>query len=261
MPEGPEVALFARELQAWVGGASLTSIEVREACPYPPKVTDINLPWTGCQVRPWGKKVIFDFETSWIVFTLGMEGHFDFRDGKHCHVVLRFDTGHDVFFHDTRHFGRVVTCPTKAEYTRAIRAVGKDLLQGEVTREAWLEVITRPRLAKKTVASFVMEQKYFAGVGNYCRSDSLYLAGIDPLRTLGSLSQTEASRLLVAVRRVLRESLELGGLTISTFVLMSGKEGGYKPYVYGRKKDDEGNTVVRITLDGRSIFWVPEVQK
>jgi formamidopyrimidine-DNA glycosylase len=109
-----------------------------------------------------------------------------------------------------------------------------------------------------------MDQSLIAGVGNYIKSDSLWLARISPLRKVEELSDLELSNLNRSIKHIMRESFQSGGATIQTYKSFDGSEDGYtrKFLVYNQEKDPDGNVVTKETTeDKRSTFWVPEVQK
>ena len=100
-----------------------------------------------------------------------------------------------------------------------------------------------------------MNQTVIAGIGNYIKSDSLYLARISPHRTVFDLSDGELAILNRSIKQVMKESYQQGGRYVS-----SGKT--YSFLVYNQTHDIDGNKVVKEeTADKRATFWVPEVQK
>ena len=118
------------------------------------------------------------------------------------------------------------------------------------------------RIKKKEISDFLLEQKYFSGVGNYLKSDILYHARIKPDRTLESLNDQEVKNLLDSTMFIMHESLKHGGLTIKSFWSPTGKKGVYPTLVYERAFDFNGFPVIKSTFkDKRSTYWVQEIQK
>ncbi len=64
----------------------------------------------------------------------------------------------------------------------------------------------RRKSQKRMVAHVMLDQDVMAGVGNYIRSDALYIAGIDPTRAIKSLSDKELKQIIRAASRVMRYS-------------------------------------------------------
>jgi formamidopyrimidine-DNA glycosylase len=116
---------------------------------------------------------------------------------------------------------------------------------------------------KKTLPEFLMNQKYISGVGNYLKSESLYLAGINPNRICSSLSDNEVDKLNSCIQTIIQTSYSSGGSTIQAYKDLDGNSGSYSDrfMVYGKKTDPEGREVISYTSrDKRTTFWVPEVQ-
>ena len=109
-----------------------------------------------------------------------------------------------------------------------------------------------------------MGNLYKYRVGNYIKSDSLWLARINPHRKVEDISDIELVNLNRSIKQVMRESFQSGGATIKTYKSFDGLEGGYtrRFLVYNQEKAPDGNEVIKETTeDKRSTFWVPEVQK
>ena len=124
---------------------------------------------------------------------------------------------------------------------------------------------------------WLMNQSKISGVGNIYKSESLFLAGIAPHRTMGSLDGEELEKLYHAICQVLSASYESGGATIRNYSDLYNNHGKYTRFasnpteiveargghvmVYNQKTDIYGHPVERIKLDdGRTTFWSPAVQ-
>ena len=77
---------------------------------------------------------------------------------------------------------------------------------------------------KQPVKSFLLDQRRIAGLGNIYADESLFLAGIDPRREAGGLTQAECKKLAAAIQRILRDGLADGGTTFRNY---RNGEGGY----------------------------------
>ena len=138
------------------------------------------------------------------------------------------------------------------------------------------------RIARKkptwTVVKWLMDQAQISGVGNIYKSESLFLAGLAPQRTMDTFSDEELEKLYYAVCKVLSASYESGGATLRNYSDLYNNHGQYTRFasspnemvearggrvmVYNQKQDIYGNPVQRVKLnDGRTTFWSPEVQR
>ena len=108
-----------------------------------------------------------------------------------------------------------------------------------------------------------MDQSVIAGVGNYIKAESLYLAKLSPHRTVESLSDDDLILLKQKIQEVMTESFASGGATIRTYKNFNGESGEYgdRFIVYNQKTDPVGNPVVKEqTKDKRKTHWVPNIQ-
>jgi formamidopyrimidine-DNA glycosylase len=271
MPELPEVETIARGLNKRVTGDVIESVWLGSK-PEPLKSPAAQIASTLessriSGVRRVGKHIVFDLNLAedpsknpaqWIVH-LGMTGSLlvcspDSQLGKHTHAILRLASGRELRFVDPRRFGRL----SVIERFEAAGAEPLDI--------GWDDFATLFRGRKTPIKSALLNQKLMSGVGNIYADEALFRAGIRPRRRAASLTRDELKRLRVALKRVLREAIRLGGSSISDYVDSDGEEGFFqlKHRVYGR----EGQPCVvcktaikRIVIGGRSSHYCPKCQK
>ena len=143
-----------------------------------------------------------------------------------------------------------------------INKIGPDLLNDQFTLEIWKNKITWSRIKSKQICGFLMEQKYFSGIGNYLKSDILYLAAIRPDRSLMTLTDEEITRIFHVAVKTIRRSYHYRGCTIKSYWDPDGKAGKYERIVYGKTHDQYGNEIIKSTFkDKRTTHWVPSIQK
>ncbi len=220
------------------------------------------LPAKIMNVECKGKFIYITFDNDYSMWnTLGMAGSWSPVPAKHSRIKLNFKDG-AAYFNDIRNFGTIRVTSNPVDLTEKLSELGPDMLSESVTDAVFKERIFKK--SKKTIAEAIMNQKIIAGVGNYLKSESLYLAQISPHRAVSSLSESEISNLNKAIQATIRSSYISGGATIHTFLGFDGKAGEYtrRFAVYNQKYDPAGNRVVReTTKDRRTSFWVPEIQK
>lgn len=149
---------------------------------------------------------------------------------------------------------------TKAQMDEKVAKLGPDLLSDTLTFDQW-QLITG-KCPRRQLVSFLMDQQYVAGIGNYLKAEILYRAKLRPDRKLGSLSEDENHTLFQHCVATIRESYSYGGLTIKNFWHPSGQAGTFPREIYGKKVDPHGNEIVTDSFaDGRTTHWVPAVQR
>ena len=65
------------------------------------------------------------------------------------------------------------------EHLKFSNSLGVDILTDKFTLEYFSKII---KSKNKNICSLILDQKYFAGLGNYIKNDALYLSRIHPNR-------------------------------------------------------------------------------
>jgi formamidopyrimidine-DNA glycosylase len=106
-----------------------------------------------------------------------------------------------------------------------------------------------------------MNTKITTGIGNYIKSESLFLSGIDPRRLCKNISTEEMELLYNNIKKVMELSVEAGGFTQKDYFSLYGKPGKYEPVIY-KFTSKNGFPVLKGTFDDKRTSWFcPEYQK
>lgn len=281
MPEGPEVARTAWELNQTLSNKSILDVRFLEQInsdKYPNMQylivkTKIN------RVYSKGKKIIFDLEYEGYIFhwicSLLMTGNWSYQEDikkVQDHTIFALEMGdiiEDEFveihkpqfwllFKDTRKMARNSIYLNISELETKLSAIGPDWLFDKIDFDQYKNSLRQSSRGHMQICKFMMEQKYFSGVGNYLRAEILYRVGIHPGRTLESLNDEEIYDLWILTPAVMSSSYNKYGLTISEYFTPSGKIGSFDCLVYGKDKDPFGTEVIKKTFkDGRNTHYVP----
>ena len=267
MPEGAEVKLFGESLARIVAGKNLSSITVLSGRYLKKEIEGLTLmsarlPSRVVGIGVHGKFLYWIIENDVFLYnTLGMTGCWTQEDSSHSRVKFQFTDGTVVYFKDQRNFGTIKLVPGRSGLINKLKMLGPDMLSQEVDDDLFtLSLMKRPEW---TISKAIMDQSIIAGVGNYVKSEALYLSQLSPHRKVKTLLENDYARLNNAIRAVLREAYKRNGATIQSYKDFEGKEGQYsqKFAVYNQKEDPYGNSVIKEkTEDGRTTHWVPEVQ-
>ena len=122
------------------------------------------------------------------------------------------------------------------------------------------------RKRKNPIKNFIMDNAIVVGVGNIYATESLFAAGISPLRSAGELTEHEAEKLVAEIKAILRRAIAAGGSTIRDYRHVDGSEGKFAQtlLMYGHAGDPCprcGRTIECVKLGGRSSCYCPECQK
>ena len=286
MPEGPEVRRIADSLRNRLVGKSILRIEITEKSRYAKnglaRFGLLKYPLNIISIWSRGKRIVFQCEyiivttqsrhPIWLVSFLGMEGHWQYRLGKHSH--LSFVIGYSVYtrpilrvreltlyFDDSRHFGALTICTSDVELQASFTRIGPDLLGDTITLDQYIRIARQKSLFNKEVAWFLMEQKFLSGVGNYLKAEILYASRLHPGRIMNTLTDDDLEKLYTSTLSIIHDSYRNGGLTIATYADANGTVGKYKALIYNQSLDPHGHPVVKQEFsDKRTTHWVPMLQ-
>ena len=273
MPELPEVENTRRYLvEAGLPGATFTGAQIGwDNTVRAPSLDAFVAGITGQRVRQVerrGKYVLISLgnaqssEGPTLIIHLGMTGGLRVQGaGQPPHPMVRhtfgLDDGRQLRFIDCRKFGKLWLADDPSE---VLPVLGPDPLGGELTVE-WLALAFKGRSAP--VKALMLEQSIIPGMGNIYGDESLFLAGIHPLRPASDLSADDLVRLkdgivaafTEAMRRYetsRRESRPDPPLTLEAWSLLR-KAGRPCPRCSG--------PITAMRIRGRTSCFCPRCQK
>jgi formamidopyrimidine-DNA glycosylase len=211
MPELPEIAVFARDMQKELVGRTISGIDVLQPkCLNIPQA-DFQRALTGAQIltiAPRGKWLQVKTTKGWLLLNLGMGGEILLTSRDHLPEKYRivFDLADGAALAvNFWWFGQAHHVQDLADHAMSAR-LGPNAL--DLTLDEFRELL---RGRRGGVKSFLLDQKRIAGIGNVYVQDPLFKAGIHPLRRIDTLSDGEVEALWRAIRDTLQESIDHGG--------------------------------------------------
>ncbi len=222
MPELPEVENTRRYLvQADLPGRAFTGADISwPKAVRSPSLDEFLSGVAGGKVESVGRRgkyILIDLlinlgeaappKTRTLIVHLGMTGELRVQDREQpAHPMVRhtfsLDDGSELRFIDGRKFGKLWLADDPAE---ALPPLGPEPLEDGFTSEG-LALSFKGRNAP--VKALLLEQSIVAGMGNLYADESLFLAGIHPLRPASGLSADEISRLRGSIVAALTTALE-----------------------------------------------------
>lgn len=270
MPELPEVETTLRGISPHVVGHTVTEVIVRQPRLRWPIPDDLPQLVAGHRLRGVcrrGKYLLLDFGHGHALIHLGMSGslrivkpdeppsfhdHFDLVFGK---CALRYC--------DPRRFGCLLWIAGEPALHKLLADLGPEPLT-EVFTADYLYKRTRKR--SQAIKQFIMDSKVVVGVGNIYANESLFMAGIKPIRKAGALTRKNCEDLVRDIKFVLQRSIDEGGTTLRDFVGGDGKPGYFKQQllVYGR--GDQPCTLCKkllkeVRMNDRTTVYCVDCQK
>jgi len=270
MPELPEVETTRRGLAPHLAGRRVTGVVLRRPdlrWPIPPEVGALLPGSTIEAVRRRAKYLLLDTGAGSALLHLGMSGMLrvlppEVAPGPHDHVDIGLDDGRVVRFTDPRRFGCLLW-QASGQTHPLLAGLGPEPLSADFHGDHLHRLARRRRAPVKT---FLMDQSVVVGVGNIYAAESLFRAGIHPLRPAGAVSLARYRRLAEAVRGILGHAIERGGTTLRDFLSPDGAPGYFEQelWVYGREGGDCrhcGRTLKSARIGQRASVWCPACQR
>lgn len=161
----------------------------------------------------------------------------------------------------------LLTDPQLAKHPFLSRA-GPDILNQRVTAADVSARLKEARFKNRALGSLYLDQGFLAGVGNYLRSEILYIAGAHYLQKPAVLDNAARGRLARATLKVSRRSYRTRGVTVTQKLANSQRGQGltypqYRFWVYGR----EGlpchacaTPIEKVTVSSRGLYFCPACQ-
>jgi endonuclease-8 len=188
------------------------------------------------RVEAHGKHLLIGFEGGRALSThLGMSGSWHLygkgarwrRPAHFARVEIEVDDVIAVCFLPAR--VEIVPRNPEADAATTLPALGPDLLRDDFDEA---EALRRLRVRDATpLGVAIMDQRAIAGVGNVYKSESLFLARLDPFTNVGAFDDDTLRALLQRLRKLMRANLTEARRTTR---MLARADGGPRHWVYDR---------------------------
>lgn len=220
MPELPEVETIKLQLSHYLP-LKIVSLSFTPQLKQNILHTDLNLKdKTLLSINRKGKLLDFVFDDgSHLLSHLGMTGTWlvgeEIKTSKHTHLTLKGEKI-TLAYDDPRRFGHMYYFSAE-EAAKKLAELGMDLADPGFNLEYLTSALKRyPERALKVT---LLDQKMFAGSGNYIANEICARAKIRPTRKCKAIKKEEFPKILTAVKEVIEPALASGGTTF---------QGGYR---------------------------------
>ena len=287
MPELPEVEVVKRSLEK-----KILNLKVKRV-----RINDFNLRYKVDKYRIAllkGKKIkkierrskflIFEISSDLIMLIhLGMTGKFFFinrdkkkfktsfyynldKNEKHDRIIFYLQNNQKLIYNDVRKFGFIKLYKSK-EYKDIshLKNLGPEPLSKYWNLKYFQKYILN---RDRNIKSILMDQKFISGLGNIYVNEILFLSRIMPYRKIKTLKNFEIIKIVKNTKKVLKNSIKMGGSSIKDFSSDNGKMGEFQQRlkVYGRKGEKCSNvdctrSILKTFITNRATFFCKRCQK
>lgn len=272
MPELPEVETVRQTLKSQIVGKKIVKVEVK----YKPIIASDLEEFMNTllnkeikDVSRIGKWLIFDLGTHCLLSHLRMEGKYFLKSTKqkvekHEHVIITFQDGSDLRYHDTRKFGRMILTPKEKLYElEPIKKQGIEPTKKELTKEYLYDKIKKKNLPIKTI---LLDQTIISGLGNIYANEVLFASQINPFKKGRDITKKDCEKIIQASNKIITKAIEDGGTTIKSYTSSLGVTGRFQTYLKVHKREGEpckicSTKILNQKINGRSTYYCPKCQK
>ena len=271
MPEGPEIRRAADRLEKALAGRVIKAVELLY-----PAVSGREELFLGQRVESVatrGKAMLTRLSGGWSVYSHNqLYGRWTVNLAT---TAVSSTRSLRLSITAGRHTARLWSAtdieliPTAAEEQHPfIAGLGPDVLATNMTSERLLEHLASRRCRGRKGATLMLDQKFFAGLGNYLRSEILFLSGVHPDTRPCDLEPSQQARWADAILHTTLRAYESGGITVTAQMARDGRASGkprsrWRHWVFNRVDQPclKCRTPIRRQLyGGRRLDFCPACQ-
>ncbi len=211
------------------------------------------------------KYILAEFEQDTMLWHLGMSGSFRLCQSneplrKHDHLVISFEDV-ELRYHDPRRFGCILWLDAQSQ-SKLLDTLGPEPLSEQFNAEYLFDKLKNKSVGTKVA---IMDNHVVVGVGNIYATESLFNLGIHPAQPASDLSFVQIQQLVVEIKRILKQAIDLGGSTLRDYTNAMGENGYFQQTLLAYGRDGEmcvncETTLQNLKLGQRASVFCPECQ-
>jgi len=269
MPEGPEILFFSTFLKNKFLTTKISNIKSNTGEP-------IELPedFEGTILDIYSKGKLLYIKVSstvlnkhyYIHIHLGISGWILFKEPKNFvkyefKLTTKAGKEFNILIDDKTKLSKLHIY-NEVEHNDKLNKLGIDIFTSNFTLDKFESVIKSKNMI---LASFLLKQEIFCGIGNYIKNEVLYLGNLDINVKTKALNQQQISELYKNILFVAYSCLieQLKNSDIENFLAEGYKinipdniEIPYNYRIYGMNTTSDGQTIKKIKVGGRDTYYV-----
>jgi endonuclease-8 len=265
MPEGPEIRIAADGVASVLQGKTLSAVYfgLHDLQRFEERITGGKV--TAVDTR--GKAMLTRFDNGLVLYSHNqLYGRWyttrrpNMPDTKRSLRVALHTNTHSALLYSASEID-VLTASELDAHT-FLQKLGPDILDPLLTPDLVAARLSSRRFRNRGLASLYLDQHFLAGIGNYLRSEILWVARVDPAAKPSQLRARDLESLATATLQISRRSYRTRGVTLNSAKVAELKQlgfsyGQYRFSVFGREGLDCyrcGESIQRRVAAGRNIF-------
>lgn len=273
MPEGPEIKRAADKLAHILVGKKTPLIE----CAFPHLAVKMRR-FSGeviTDISPRGKALLTSLSNEQTIYSHNqLYGEWQIyarQDGERVHASKQIRLVIHTEMHAAVLYSAsdIAVLPTQSIHSHPyIAKLGVELLDPHTSVETVLRQINTPQFKNKSLAALLLDQGFLAGLGNYLRSEILFVARLPIACRIADLDAEQRVSLASAAYALTKQSYDTGGITNDLALAQRLKTKGlafgrYRHWVFDRGGEAChvcGTSVERTDIGGRGVYFCPRCQ-
>jgi formamidopyrimidine-DNA glycosylase len=276
MPEIPEVEAFKSYITSHALRKKIIDVKILDKAVIhkivPAQFKKSLIGHAFASVKRVGKYLIIALNNSdkKLVMHFGLSGSLFYT--AHKNDAVRFSRVQFIFKNAVLHwtcirkFGKLWLCDDIKSIS-GLQHIGIDALA--ITKKQFLTLLSENE--KRNSKVFLMDQRVIAGVGNEYSDEALFHAGIDPHRTISTLSKTDRQNLYKALHKILIQSIKVQKKAVKKpsaieFFSKENRKSFPSTYLQAHRHIDmicpknKHHTLKKTTIAGRTTYYCPQDQ-
>ena len=212
-----------------------------------------------------GKYIILKLNEGFLLIHLRMTGQIhlnidNVKNLKYVSFYLKFTNDSELFFQDTRKFGRIYICSSLdwLEMKFGIEPLSKSFTKDYL--------YYRLKKSKRMMKSLLLDQQFIAGLGNIYTDEALWYSGIHPKAISNKVSKNKATKLTNAIKEILSKAISYNGTTIINFSYGVNKNGNFSKELKVFGKDNSpcpncNKLIIKKFISQRGTHFCTKCQK
>lgn len=271
MPEGPEIRRAADKVATALAGRPTTDVYFAfdHLQPYAAELTGRVV----TAVEPRGKALLTRFDNDLVIYSHNqLYGQWLVRPARDLPETRRqlrlaiYNAERSALLYSASDIA--VLHAMEVDDHPYIRKLGPEVLDPAVTVGEVAAQFGAERFRRRRLYGLLLDQGFIAGLGNYLRSEILFVAGVHPDARPVDCSAESITALADAAVTLTRRSYTTGGITNDAALVARLKAAGvarrdYRWWVFGRDGQPChrcGTLIDKQTFGGRRLYLCPTCQ-
>jgi len=183
---------------------------------------------------------------------------------KSTRLIFTFNDNFKLYFNDQRKFGWIKLL-NKTELVESQSDLGLDIFDPHFSPKYLYGQLQHSHRAVKVI---LLDQHFFAGIGNIYANDALFLVGIHPETPSDKITLKQAKLIHKFLLEIMHQSVLVGGSTARDHKYLRPDGTAGKNQFFFRVYDKKGQPCLKCgtkikyqKLGGRGTFFCPQCQK